>query len=44
MANKDAGSATRRDWEYERQLASSLLTDTRLYRLAAEENGMKTAG
>ena len=26
--------------QYERQLASSLLTDTRLYRLAAEERGM----
>jgi Putative zinc-finger len=29
------------DWAYERQLASSLLGDTRLYRLAAEERGMQ---
>ena len=40
MANKDAASAQSTDWQYERQLASSLLTDTRLYRAAAEENGM----
>ena len=40
MANKDAGSAKSTDWQYERQLASSLLIDTRLYRAAAEENGM----
>ncbi len=40
MANKDAGSAKSADWQYERQLASSLLIDTRLYRAAAEENGM----
>ena len=29
------------DWSYERGLASSLLNDTRLYRLAAEEHGMQ---
>jgi hypothetical protein len=29
------------DWAYERGLASSLLGDTRLYRLAAEERGMQ---
>ena len=29
------------DWAYERGLASSLLSDTRLYRLAAEERGMQ---
>jgi len=29
------------DWSYERGLASSLLSDTRLYRLAAEERGMQ---
>ena len=33
-------SAQSTDWQYERQLASSLLIDTRLYRAAAEENGM----
>jgi hypothetical protein len=41
IASKDARRVTRDDWEYERQLASSLLSDTRLYRLAAEERGMK---
>jgi hypothetical protein len=29
------------DWAYERELASSLLGDTRLYRQAAEERGMQ---
>jgi hypothetical protein len=29
------------DWTYERELASSLLGDTRLYRMAAEERGMQ---
>ena len=28
------------DWAYERELATSLLKDTRLYRLAAEERGL----
>ena len=28
------------DWEYERDLAGSLLEDTRLYRRAAEEHGL----
>jgi hypothetical protein len=42
LANKDARRARLEDWEYERQLASSLLTDTRLYRMAAEERGLKT--
>ena len=28
------------DWAYERSLASSLLSDTRLYRMAAEERGL----
>src|SRR5262249_45544929 len=37
LANKDAGRITARDWHYERQLASDLLTDTRMYRLAAED-------
>lgn len=31
----------RGDWAYERELASSLLADTRLYRFAAEERGMQ---
>jgi hypothetical protein len=42
LANKDPRVARQRDWEYERQLASHLLDDTRLYRMAAEEKGMKT--
>lgn len=42
LTNKDPKVARQRDWEYERQLASHLLDDTRLYRMAAEEKGMKT--
>jgi Putative zinc-finger len=42
LANKDSRRASPGDWDYERQLASDLLTDTRLYRMAAEEHGMKT--
>ncbi|HEX6945517.1 MAG TPA: hypothetical protein VF196_04935, partial [Casimicrobiaceae bacterium] len=40
LAAKDAQHTTAADWEYERTLASSLLDDTRLYRMAAEERGM----
>lgn len=40
LASKDARQAREEDWEYERQLASSLLTDTQLYRLAAEGRGL----
>lgn len=39
LATKDAHQA---DWGYERDLAASLLSDTRLYRLAAEERGMQS--
>jgi hypothetical protein len=39
LANKDARRANVSDWKYERQLASALLSDTRLYRLAAEDRG-----
>jgi hypothetical protein len=39
IATKDAGQA---DWAYERELAGTLLSDTRLYRLAAEERGMQS--
>jgi len=42
LANKDPHRAREADWAYERGLASNLLSDTRLYRLAAEERGMKT--
>jgi hypothetical protein len=41
LANKDPERADEADWAYERGLASSLLSDTRLYRLAAEDRGMK---
>ena len=40
VSSKDPRHARLEDWEYERQLASSLLTDTRMYRAAAEERGM----
>jgi hypothetical protein len=39
LATKDAQQA---DWGYERELAASLLIDTRLYRVAAEERGMQS--
>jgi hypothetical protein len=42
LTSKDPRSASQADWEYERQLASNLLSDTRIYRLAAEQKGMKT--
>jgi hypothetical protein len=42
LANKDPKSASEADWAFERGLASNLLSDTRLYRMAAEERGMKT--
>ena len=42
LANKDAHRSSAQDWAYERQLASTLLSDTRLYRLAAEERGLRS--
>ena len=42
LATKDAHDASREDWKYERELASSLLSDTRLYRLTAEDRGLDT--
>jgi hypothetical protein len=42
LTTRDARDTSGLDWAYERQLASSLLTDTRLYRLTAEQRGMKT--
>ena len=39
LATKDARQA---DWDYERELAGTLLSDTRLYRAAAEERGMQS--
>jgi hypothetical protein len=40
LASKEAREASTEDWAYERELATSLLKDTRLYRLAAEERGL----
>lgn len=42
LATREAGDATASDWAYERELASSLLNDTRLYRIAAEQRGLTT--
>ncbi len=42
LANKDPHHVREADWAYERGLASSLLSDTRLYRQAAEARGMKS--
>jgi hypothetical protein len=40
LAGRDADETTMADWHYERELASRLLDDTRLYRLAAEREGL----
>ena len=40
LANKNARETPATEWEYERGLASTLLSDTRLYREAAEDRGM----
>ncbi|HTI36124.1 MAG TPA: hypothetical protein VL484_01085 [Vicinamibacterales bacterium] len=40
LATLDPQQARAGDWQHERQLAGSLLPDTRLYRLAAEQRGM----
>jgi hypothetical protein len=40
LATKDPEHGSSADWAYERELATSLLNDTRLYRLAAEDRGM----
>ena len=42
LANKDPHDARASDWAYQRGLATNLLSDTRLYRMAAEDRGMKT--
>jgi hypothetical protein len=42
LANKDAKVVSEQDWAYERGLASNLLDDTRLYRMAAEDRGLTT--
>jgi hypothetical protein len=40
LATKDAAQERSSDWAYERELASSLLDDTRMYRLAAQDRGL----
>ncbi len=40
LAAKEPDATPASDWAYERELATSLLNDTRLYRLAAEERGL----
>ena len=40
LATRDPRRTAPADWAYERELAGSLLADTRLYRLAAEDRGM----
>ena len=40
LAARESEEASPSDWAYERQLATSLLNDTRLYRMAAEERGL----
>jgi hypothetical protein len=42
LAGRDADETAPADWYYERELASRLLDDTRLYRLAAERDGLST--
>ena len=40
LATKDPERGGPADWAYERELATSLLDETRLYRLAAEDRGL----
>jgi Putative zinc-finger len=40
LATRDPQRTTAADWEYERQLAGNLLTDTRLYRMQAQDRGL----
>jgi hypothetical protein len=40
IASKEPATDRASDWAYERTLATSLLNDTRLYRLAAEQRGL----
>ena len=42
LATRDASAPAAADWTYERDLAATLLGDTRVYRAAAEERGMDT--
>jgi putative zinc finger protein len=40
LATRDPRATPASDWGYERQLAASLLSDTRMYRLAAQDRGL----
>ena len=40
LATRDPQQTRASDWQYERQLAGSLLPETRLYRLTAQEHGV----
>jgi hypothetical protein len=40
LATRDPQRTTAADWQYERHLAGTLLSDTRLYRLAAQDRGV----
>jgi hypothetical protein len=40
LASKEPAAGDAADWAYERELATSLLNDTRLYRQAAERRGL----
>lgn len=40
LAARESAETSAADWAYERELATSLLNDTRLYRMAAEDRGM----
>jgi hypothetical protein len=42
LAAKDPERTTSADWMYERELAANLLSDTRIYRLAAEDRGLRS--
>ena len=40
LATRDPQETKSDDWQYERQLAGTLLSDTRLYRLTAQDRGL----
>jgi hypothetical protein len=40
LATRDPQHTTAADWQYERQLAGNLLSDTRIYRRQAQDRGM----
>ena len=40
LATRDPDQTSPADWQYERRLAGTLLPDTRLYRLAAQDRGV----